>query len=60
MLCLTRKVGQRIRIGDQIVISINRFKDANKVEVGIEAPQDVRVLREEVAIKHDEQHPQLE
>lgn len=45
MLVLSRKTKQSIHIGD-VVISINQIK-GNKVSLGIEAPQEVRVLRGE-------------
>lgn len=47
MLILTRKVGQRIRIGDDIIIEIGRY-DRGHVRVGVDAPKDVPVHREEV------------
>lgn len=48
MLVLTRKSQQRIRIGDNITISILKVK-GNSVSLGIEAPRDVRVVRGELA-----------
>lgn len=47
MLVLTRKVEQKIQIGDNITVTILRVK-GQTVRVGIEAPQDVRVLRAEL------------
>lgn len=47
MLVLTRKSGERIKIGTDVVIEIVEI-DGSKVRVGIEAPKDVRILREEV------------
>lgn len=47
MLVLTRKVGQRIRIGDSIILSVVRIKGAG-VRIGIEAPRGVPVVREEI------------
>jgi carbon storage regulator len=50
MLALTRKVGQRIIIGDgleKIIISIADIR-SDKVRLGIEAPKEVPVHREEV------------
>ena len=47
MLVLTRKAGETIRIGEDIVITINSVR-GGKVLLGIEAPRDVPVHREEV------------
>jgi carbon storage regulator CsrA len=52
MLVLTRKPQQRIQIGDKITITIVRVT-GQSVRVGIEAPQDVRVVRGELASKPD-------
>ena len=49
MLDLTRFQGQKIRIGDDIIIVIRNVNPTNgKVHVSIEAPRDVIVHREEV------------
>lgn len=49
MLVLSRKPGQRIMIGDDIVVEIVSVNRRNgKVRVAIEAPQAVPVNREEV------------
>jgi len=47
MLVLSRKVGQSIIIDSQIVISVERIR-GNEVRLGIEAPPEVKVNREEV------------
>ena len=47
MLVLSRKVGQRILIGDQITVTIVRVGQGG-VRIGIEAPADVAVVREEL------------
>ena len=47
MLVLSRKVGERIAIGDNISIVVNRIS-GNRVAIGIEAPNTVRVLRGEL------------
>jgi carbon storage regulator len=49
MLVLSRKVGDTITIGDNIVVSINRIS-GNRVTVGIEAPLHVRVSRSELFV----------
>jgi carbon storage regulator CsrA len=47
MLVLTRKSQQQIKVGDDIVITILKVR-GKQVQVGIEAPRNVRVLRGEV------------
>jgi len=47
MLVLTRKIGESIRIGDNIVIKIVDL-DGRHVKLGIEAPKNVSVNREEI------------
>jgi carbon storage regulator CsrA len=47
MLVLTRKLQERIQIGDNITITIVQVK-GRSVRVGIEAPRDVRVVRAEL------------
>lgn len=47
MLVLSRKETQRIRLGDSIVITIVKIS-GDKVRVGIEAPSNVLVLRDEL------------
>jgi len=47
MLVLTRKVGQQIRIGEDVVVTVVRIQ-GDKVRLGIEAPSHVVVHREEV------------
>jgi carbon storage regulator len=46
MLVLTRKEDEKIRIGDDIVITVVRTGE--RVRLGIEAPADMVVLREEL------------
>jgi carbon storage regulator len=47
MLILTRKLGQAIRIGNEIKITISDIK-GKQIRVGIEAPEEMAVHREEV------------
>jgi carbon storage regulator len=49
MLVLSRKESQRIRLGDSIVITIVKIS-GDKVRVGIEAPSNVLVLRDELEV----------
>ena len=48
MLVLSRKIGERIVIDGGIAVTVCEVKDG-KVRLGIDAPRDVRVDREEVA-----------
>ncbi len=50
MLVLTRKVGEAVSIGDSILIKIVEIKEGY-VRIGIEAPTDLRILREEIRVK---------
>lgn len=47
MLILTRKSGEGIRIGDSITLKIIEIR-GNQVRVGVEAPRNVSVHREEI------------
>jgi carbon storage regulator len=48
MLVLSRKEGEKIVIGEGVVLTINRIA-GNRVAIGIEAPRDVRIVRGELA-----------
>jgi carbon storage regulator len=47
MLVLTRKLGEMIRIGDQIKVTVLEVR-SGQVKLGIDAPTEVKVHREEV------------
>lgn len=47
MLVLSRKPGEKIVVGDDIVITVIRSTNS-QVKIGIEAPEDVAVMREEL------------
>lgn len=47
MLVLSRKLGEKIVIGDNIVVTVVKI-DRNQIRLGIEAPQNVPVYREEI------------
>ncbi len=47
MLVLSRKLGEKIVIGDNIVVTIVKI-DRNQIRIGIEAPGEVPVYREEI------------
>lgn len=47
MLVLSRKEGEKIIIGEGVVLTINRIA-GNRVAIGIEAPRNIRVVRGEL------------
>ena len=47
MLVLTRKLGESIVIGDRIVVTVVRLENGH-VRLGIEAPREIAVFREEI------------
>lgn len=47
MLILTRKSGEGIRIGDHVTLKIIEIR-GNQVRLGVEAPRDMAVHREEI------------
>jgi carbon storage regulator len=50
MLVLTRKIGERIVIDNQIVLEVLQVK-GNRVRLGIEAPAGAVILRQELLLK---------
>ena len=48
MLVLSRRESERIKLGDSIVLTVVRVS-GDRVRLGIEAPSNVVVLREEIA-----------
>ena len=57
MLVLSRKLNQEIRISENIVVRVLEIK-GNQVRLGIVAPRDVPVLREEILTKVPAPRPQ--
>lgn len=47
MLILTRRIGEVLRVGDDVSITVLGIK-GNQVRIGIDAPKDVSVHREEI------------
>lgn len=47
MLIITRRVGERLMIGDDVVVAVLGVK-GNQVRIGVEAPKNVAVDREEI------------
>lgn len=52
MLILTRRVDESLVIGDNVTVTILSVK-GNQVRIGVDAPRDATVHREELAQKHD-------
>jgi carbon storage regulator len=56
MLVLSRKEAEKIRLGDNIVVTVVRVS-GDKVRLGIDAPPDIVVLREELEPKSSKEPP---
>ena len=56
MLILTRRVGETVMIGEEVTVTVLGVK-GNQVRIGVNAPRDVAVHREEIfeRIKREEQ-----
>ncbi len=52
MLVLTRKLGEGLIIGDNITITVEKISKG-QIKIGIEAPKEVVVAREEVSKKEN-------
>ena len=50
MVVLSRKSGEEIIIGDDVVVSVVRVQ-GNRVQMGIEAPDNIRIIRSEIQTK---------
>lgn len=48
MLVLSRKIGEKIFIGDNVCITVVDIGTRGKIRLGIEAPRDVPVYRQEL------------
>ena len=60
MLILTRKLGEMIRVGDDVTVRVLEVR-GNQVRLGVEAPAAVRIYREEVyrAIRRENEEAAL-
>ena len=47
MLILTRKIGETLMIGDKVTVTVMGM-NGNQVRIGVNAPKDIEVHREEV------------
>lgn len=58
MLILTRRVGETLMIGDEVSVTVLGVK-GNQVRLGITAPKDVGVHREEIYQKIGRELPEI-
>jgi carbon storage regulator len=56
MLVLSRKLGQSLRVGNGVRITVVKI-DHNAVRIGIEAPEDVTIQRQEIAFEFPQPMP---
>jgi carbon storage regulator len=59
MLVLSRKLGEKIFIGENICITVVDI-DRGKIRLGIEAPRDVPIYRQELLPLNNQQPPQAQ
>lgn len=48
-MVLSRKCGERVLVGDKVVVTVVRI-GPNAVRLGIEAPKDMNIVRDELAV----------
>ena len=51
MLILARRVGETINIGDDVTVTVLGFNKNGQVKLGIDAPKEIAVHREEIFLK---------
>lgn len=57
MLILTRRVGETLVVGDDVTVTVLGVK-GNQVRIGVNAPRNVDVHREEIYMRiHEEKEP---
>jgi carbon storage regulator len=56
MLILTRRVGESLMIGDEVNVTVLGIK-GNQVRIGVNAPKDVSVHREEIYQRIQQEQP---
>lgn len=58
MLILTRRVGESLVIGDEVNVTVLGVK-GNQVRIGVNAPRDVAVHREEIYVRIQEEETEV-
>ena len=59
MLVLTRKIGESVRIGDNITVTVQRVA-GNRVALSFDAPREVRIVRSELETFSAPESPAVE
>ncbi len=53
MLVLSRKLGEKLCIGDDIIVTVTKTT-GSRVSIGIEAPREVPIRRSEIVVERDD------
>ena len=52
MLVISRRVGEAVHIGNDVVLRVTRLDHDGNVRLAIDAPREVRILREELVLRN--------